>query len=249
MKGVILGINPDVRFIDITHNISPQNIFEASQVIAMSYKYFPSSTIHIAVVDPEVGGDRRPLLIATKNYSFIGPDNGIFTPIFEEMRLEYMRVIHITASHNFLPMSGYTFHGRDIFAPVAAWLSKGIDCSRFGEQITDYVKIPLNVSRFEDEGVINGNVISIDNFGNAITNITKGDLAKLSSEASSDRLRVIYKENRISMVGYYADPGISGEALSALINSFGHLELFVYKHKASSRFNIEIGDSVSARLV
>ncbi len=109
MKGVILGINPDTHVIDLTHNIERHNIFEASQTILMSYKYFPRASIHVVVVDPGVGGNRRPILVVTEDHYFIGPDNGVFTSIFDSCQSNFFRVYHINEPHYFLPMSGSTF--------------------------------------------------------------------------------------------------------------------------------------------
>lgn len=248
VKGVILNINPEAQIIDITHNISRHNIFEASQIISMSCRYFPPTTIHVVVVDPSVGGERRPLLVITEDYYFIGPDNGLFTPVYEEFQSSFFKVMHLTASHYFLPMNGSTFHGRDVFAPAAAWLSKGLDVFKFGEEITDYVTIPSTRAKIKG-GIIKGNVISIDIFGNAITNITTGNMAKLNPDIAKSRYRVKYKSAELPLVNYYADPKASKEGLSAVINSFGHLELFVYKENAASKYNVNIGDSVEVALI
>jgi len=248
VKGVILKINPDAQIIDITHNISRHNIFEASQAISMSYRYFPPTTIHVVIVDPSVGGNRRPLLVVTEDFYFIGPDNGLFTPVYEELQSHFLKVMHITASHYFLPMNSSTFHGRDVFAPAAAWLSKGLESSRFGEEINDYVTIPSTRARIEG-GLIKGNVISVDIFGNAITNITTEIMAKHSADTAKSGFMVKYKGSELPLVRYYADPNVSGNGLASVINSFGHLELFAYKENAASKYNINIGDSVEAALI
>lgn len=248
VKGVILSINPEAEIIDITHNISQHNIFEASQIISMSCRYFPPTTIHVVVVDPGVGGGRRPLLVITEDYYFIGPDNGLFTPIYEEFQSSFFKVMHLTASHYFLPMNGSTFHGRDVFAPAAAWLSKGIDVFKFGEQITDYVTIP-SIKATIKGSIIKGNVIAIDIFGNAATNITIGNMAKLQPDMAKIRYRVKYKGTELPLVNFYADSNASVHGLSAVINSFGHLELFVYKENANSKYNVNIGDSVEVELI
>lgn len=242
MKGVILGINPDARVIDITHNIQRHNVFEASQVIAMSYKYFPPATIHVAVVDPSVGSMRRPLLVVTEDHYFIGPDNGIFAPIFEDLKSTFFKVYHVTASHYFLPMSGSTFHGRDIFAPIAAWMSKGVDSYKIGEQIDDYMKIPTPRPVLTNNNTITGEIVSIDNFGNAISNIKRDDLGKLASIESKERLRVMFNNEHLPLVDYYAKD--ENNRLSSIINSFGHIELFVFRDSASEKYNIKVGDSV-----
>ena len=246
MKAVILGINQDAKIIDITHNIQRHNIFEASQVVSMSYGYSPPATIHVAVVDPEVGGLRRPLLVVTENHYFIGPDNGIFTPIFEQCRSNFFKFINISSSHYFLPMSGSTFHGRDIFAPVAAWLSKGVDSHKFGEEIYDYIKIPSPKPSLSNN-TITGEIVSIDNFGNAISNIKRDDLPKPASGEYRNNFRIIYNNEGLQLVNYYAEN--KSPCLSSIINSFGHIELFAYRDSAADKFNIKIGDSVTVTLV
>ncbi len=241
MKGVILNINSDANVIDLTHNIQRHNIFEASHTIAMSYKYFPPATIHIVVVDPSVGGAQRPLLVVTEDHYFIGPDNGIFTSIFNECQSNFFKVYHITSSHYFLPMSGHTFHGRDIFSPIAAWLSKGTDSTKFGELINDFNSIPVSKPVLSDNK-LNGEIISIDNFGNAISNLATGHLSELSPGQSKGNFRIIYNSNELPLVNYYAEH--ESPDLAAVINSFGHVELFKFKDSAADKFDIKIGDSV-----
>ncbi len=248
IKGVMLGINPDALIVDITHNVSRHNIFEASQVISMSYGYFPSASIHVVVVDPGVGGGRRPILVISNGHYFIGPDNGVFLHVIEEADAGEVKVIHLTASHHFLHMSGSTFHGRDIFAPVAAWLSKGIDIHKFGDEITDYVKIPTLRATIENGNLIKGAVVYIDNFGNAITNIRKEKVEDMKAGTSDGELRVVYKDMRLPMADYYEDSPASGDKLSSIINSFGLVELYSFKDSAAKKFNMSIGDEVSVIL-
>jgi S-adenosylmethionine hydrolase len=239
MKGVILGINPEARIIDITHSISRHNISEASQVLSTSYGYFPLSSIHIAVVDPRVGGKRRPILVEADGHYFIGPDNGIFTPVLEKAGPGSSKVYHLTASDYFLSMKGSTFHGRDIFAPVAAWLSKGTEPSSFGAPIDDFEKITTPRTSITDDNTIVGEIVAIDGFGNAISNIT-GDML---SGIGKDRYEINFRTEKPRMTAYYSEAGTSG--LHAVINSFGMLELFVFKGNAAKEFDIKIGDSVT----
>ncbi len=246
MKGVILGINPKAMLTDISHNIERHNIFAASQALSMSYNFFPPTTIHMAVVDPGVGGKRRHILVATDSHYFIGPDNGIFTPVYNKSDDQYLKVFHITASHYFLPMSGSTFHGRDIFAPVAAWLSKGVDSYKFGEEIKDYVTISYPKTEISEGGII-GEVVSIDHFGNAITNITREEMSMLTSMDSFEKFKIYYNEKQMPLVNFYSENESS--TASSIVNSFGHLEIFVYKENASHRLNINIGDKVNVKLV
>ena len=245
MKGVILTINPGAKIIDITHEISPQNILEASYAIQASYEYFPHRTIHIAVVDPGVGSSRRPLLIAVGHYYFIGPDNGIFSRIYESE--ESIEVIHVNATHYFLSQESTTFHGRDIFAPVGAWLSKGISISKFGDPVDDYVSIPKPVPVIYSDKSIEGEVVYIDRFGNLITNIPEQNVKNLMQSSPDKTIQVDVKDMRIPMKNYYAET--SDEGLYAIINSFGHLELFVNKGNASTNYSIDVGEKVGVHVI
>lgn len=248
MKGIIYEINPKANVIDLSHDITPHNVLEASRVIWMAHKYFPPTTIHVAVVDPQVGGLRNPILVVTDDYYFIGPDNGIFSHIMDE---EYpgsmFKVIKISATHYFRSLTGSTFHGRDIFAPSAAWLSKGVESSKLGERLHEYVTIQTPKPRLINENTIEGKVIYIDVFGNAITNITKDNLQKLSPEFSAEKFRVIYKNKKLDISNYYSETQSAN--LSGIINSFEFLELFIYKVNASEKFGIKTGDKVSVVVV
>jgi hypothetical protein len=240
MKGVILKINPSVNIFDITHSISPQNIQEASFVLEMIYPAFPGKTIHIVVVDPGVGSGRRPLLVATDHHYFIGPDNGVFSRIYA--LTETLKVIHITAEHYFLPERSFTFHGRDIFAPVAAWFSKGIDLEKFGDPVTDYITIPVPAPAMPSPGAIEGEIIYSDAFGNAITNIPAGDIYTLLSNSRSGAAKVLVKGREAPFKKFYSEA--SNEGLHSLINSFGYLEIFVKGGSASSAFDLNVGEKV-----
>jgi len=188
MKGVILNINPLANIIDITHGISPQNIMEAAFTIEMSFASFPSKTIHVVVVDPGVGSVRRPILVITDHYYFIGPDNGIFSQIYNLS--ESLNVIHLTAEHYFMAQISSTFHGRDMFAPAAAWLSKGINVSNFGDPIDDYVNMPISVPVMPTKNIIEGEVIYIDLFGNVITNIKTQKIDELLGSNRKENLEL-----------------------------------------------------------
>jgi S-adenosylmethionine hydrolase len=246
MKGVISEINPRANIIDISHNIAPQNIIEAAEIISMSYKYFSPTAIHVVVVDPGVGSSRRPLLVVTEDHYFIGPDNGVFTQIFEEPHTNIFKVISISASHYYLPFRGPTFHGRDIFAPIAAWLSRGVESSRFGEPIKDYAAISIPKPEAINKTSLEGEVVYIDSFGNAITNITEGFLEKFNPKPAKEKIVVLYKDKKMRLSNYYAEDVTDN--ISAIINSFGRLELFIYKGPASDKFKIKIGDKIKITL-
>jgi S-adenosylmethionine hydrolase len=245
MKGVLLKINPQTQIVDISHEIGPQDIWEAAFTLKTAYNYFPKGTVHLAVVDPGVGSGRRPIIVVTESYYFVGPDNGIFSLIFQEA--ERLRVHHITASHYYLSNPGPTFHGRDIFAPVAAWLTKGIPSGNFGEEIEDYVKLNVPVPKKSPNG-IDGHVIHIDRFGNLITNITFKDVQILLPEGANAGLISISTAGKEikGLKKFYAEstPGEPG----AIINSSGYLEIFLFKQNARTALSIKRGETVKLTL-
>src|SRR5512142_2599244 len=138
MKGVILNINPSAQIVDICNAVQSFDVLDGALTIVQAYHYFPSDTVHLVVVDPGVGTTRRPLIVTTEKHIFLGPDNGVLSFVYE--REERISVRHISASHYFLQPVSSTFHGRDVFAAVAGWLSKGTDVAKFGDEISDYVR-------------------------------------------------------------------------------------------------------------
>ncbi len=240
MKGVILGINPTARIIDISHQIDSQDIKEAAFVLKLAYRYFPKNTIHVVVVDPGVGSSRRPILVSTRDYYFIGPDNGIFSYIYKEE--ESIRVLEISAEHYFLQSPGHTFHGRDIFAPVAGWLSRGIEVGNFGLDVEDYVRFELSEPEIK-EGLIIGKIIHIDKFGNLITDIEKAHIDELTKKTGKEQLEVRVKDQVIiDISSYYSQtkPNIPG----AIIDSSGYLEIYSYLGSAKELLKASKGDEV-----
>jgi len=240
MKGVILNINPSVQMFDITHDISPQNIIEAAFAIETSYSYFPHRAIHVVVVDPGVGSVRRPIIVATDHHYLVGPDNGVFSRVYKSS--ESIEVVHVSADHYFLPQKSSTFHGRDIFAPVAAWLSKGINILRFGDPVIDFVTLPIPVTAMPEANIIEGEVVSVDHFGNLITNIPHKEIYDLSQSLPEGKFQCMVKGREAPLRQYYSEAEDSG--LYSLINSFGYLELFINRGSASSDFDITVGEKV-----
>lgn len=237
MKGVMLSINPSVVITDITHGITPYNVRGAALAIAESYRYFPPKTVHLVVVDPGVGSDRRPIAASAGGHLFVGPDNGVLTAVFASSPAAPI-VIHVTAGKYFLKRKGSTFHGRDVFAPVAAWLTRGVDVSKLGERITDYRTIKLPEPRAAGAGAIVGEVTAIDRFGNAITNIRALDIEGFTG--SSPTVRAGGKS--LGLRNYYAEAG--DDRPHALINSSGVVEIFVYKGSAARTLGLEVGSQV-----
>jgi len=257
MKGVILSVNPKVGIVDISHKITPQNILEASLVLRDAYRFFPPRTIHVAVVDPGVGSPRRPILIITQRYYFIGPDNGIFTFIYEN---EEHRVIHITAEHYFLHSEDTTFHGRDIFAPVAGWLSKGIHVDNLGETINDYVRINIPKPKIISSELMEGEIIYIDRFGNLASNISRDDLKAFLKPLSAriqgsetpivenKNLKIMIKGQEISGINrFYAQS--AGKIPAAIINSSGLLEIYIYQGNAEKGLGIQKGEKIGVFVI
>ena len=169
MKGAILSVNPVVRIIDLTHQIPAHDIYEGAFTLRCSYDAFPIKTIHVAVVDPGVGSTRRPILVMTDKYNFIGPDNGVFSYIYQTENIN--QVIHLTSTHYYRQPVSNTFHGRDILA-LRAWLAKGIEPSKMGDPITDYTKFSLPQPRL-GANQVQGHVVHVDRFGNCVTNLTQ----------------------------------------------------------------------------
>ncbi len=234
MKGVILSINPDVTLIDVTHSVHPQDIEEAAYVIGSSYSYFPSGTVHIVVVDPGVGSGRKALILEVAEHFFVGPDNGVFSHVLNKQA--DVAVHQITGEKYMRSKESPTFQGRDLFAPVAAWLSKGLPISEFGPRVEDLVTLPATQPLLA-EGCIHGEVIYIDSFGNAITNIRNETLT-----AFGLRFSVEVNNHIVRQAQYYAQA--EADSLSCLVNSSGFLELFVKNGNAARKVGIKRKDKV-----
>ena len=228
MKGVILSINPDARLIDISHQIKPGFVYQAAGIIQETYPFFPKSTIHVAVVDPGVGGDRRPILVKAKDHFFVGPDNGLFWPIITSHH--QTEIIHLTETKYFLSDISNTFHGRDIFAPVAAYVSLRMDPLKMGPVINNPVPIHLPTPEQKEDHLL-GQVMRVDHFGNLITNIHKKDVGKLlGTKPPTIKIgKLIIKGIRST----YSEVN-TGEIL-ALIGSSGYLEIAVNQGRACDR--------------
>ncbi len=176
MKGVILSINPGVMIIDITHQVPAGSIQAGGSIIKEAYTYFPAGTVHVGVIDPGVGGKRRPIAVLAAGHFFVGPDNGLFWPVIETQR--HADVIHLKEKRYWMGEISPTFHGRDIFAPVAAHLSGGVNPFLLGEKIGNPITLAYPLPSKENDN-LTGEVIRIDYFGNIITNITKDHLSPL----------------------------------------------------------------------
>lgn len=231
MKGVIANINPSVNIIDITHEIESHQIFEGAFVLFQSYKFFPSGTIHIAVVDPGVGGNRNKLIIKTNNYTFVVPDNGIASFIIDK---EDVEIFEIYNRKYFLPEVSNTFHGRDIFAPVGAFLSKGIKPESIGEKTDKFNTISMPRVEIDKKRGI-ATVIYIDKFGNLITNI-KNDLL--------DNIKAIYvNKGIINRVSIAYEDGSPGELLT-IPGSLNFVEISMNQDNTAKKMKVKSGDRI-----
>ena len=238
LKGVILKINPDVQIVDITHGVTPFDLLDGATAIANAYSYFPPRTIHVVVVDPGVGTERRPLIVSGQNQYFLAPDNGVLSGVFEKEQTFLVR--HLTAEHYFLHPVSKTFHGRDVFAPVAGWLSKNWQPGSMGEEITDFKRFALPRPK-EADGLLKGVVLKVDSFGNLITNFREEDLPAGAIEKGAINLQV--GGHAVSKLVPTFALGNAGEAI-AYLGSSGNLEIGVNKGSASKTLGLGRGTPV-----
>jgi S-adenosylmethionine hydrolase len=236
MKGVIFGINPNARVIDLSHGIPPQDILAGALVLRHSVPYFPQGTIHVAVVDPGVGTKRRPLLIEADGVFLIGPDNGILSLVLEEK--EARQIIELSNETYHLKPTSATFQGRDIFAPIAGYLSLGIPPLDFGARVDGFARLPWP-KVIKSDRALQGEVVYIDGFGNLITNIQGRDLKGLRPE----NLTVAVKGLAVDGLAPNYTSG-EGRGYLALINSWGLLEISLFMGNAHLQSGIKTGDKV-----
>ena len=249
MRGVVLGINPRARLMDLTHQISPQNIAQASFVLGNSYRYFPPEAIHVVVVDPGVGTGRRPVLVSTPHGRFVGPDNGVLSQVLSGLMDDApgapgtaslpaeVTAVHLTNSAFWrLPVS-HTFHGRDIFAPVAAHLSLGVLPNEMGESIDSLAWLPMPKPTVVASG-IEGEIVYQDWYGNLVSNIPQDLLAGASFT------RVHIKQRRVDGLCRTFGDAPPGQELIALIDSHGFLEVAVPNGSAASLLGVKAGERI-----
>ncbi|RKU20172.1 hypothetical protein C6500_09455 [Candidatus Poribacteria bacterium] len=240
MKGVILGINPSVQIVDLTHAIPPQDIYEAAFSIYAAHSYFPKATIHVIVVDPGVGSDRQAIVSRTDSAFFVCPDNGVLSYLLHEAENEGRHTIDAVVIQNsayYLPEVSNTFHGRDIFAPVAAHLSLGVPLEKIGPPIRNFVQLPIPKIDISGDTLI-GQIIKIDRFGNLITNISKGAFEAFLNDDAGYEIRVGNTNlNRLNCA--YAAAEI-GEPL-AIMGSSTLLEIAVNGGNAEKQLGLKRG--------
>jgi S-adenosylmethionine hydrolase len=250
MKGVILRINPSATIVDLCHAVAPQDVAEGALLLADSYRFFPADAIFVGVVDPGVGSARRAIALETPHGRFVGPDNGLFSGVVADfgVRLPALAgaaalqgsAVHGVALESrqfFLPQVSATFHGRDVFAPVAANLSLGVPFSALGPPLVDLVVLPTPKTELQS-GLLRGQVIHLDHFGNAITNLEAADLASFRAPVVE-----VAGQQIVGLSQHYAErPG-----LLAHVDSSGRLEIALNGGNAAQVLGIRVGEPVTVR--
>ncbi len=252
MKGVILGINPQVSLVDLTHEVRPQALLQAAFLVSKSWAYFPPGTIHLVVVDPGVGTFRRAVLLETPKATFVAPDNGVLSHVLadggaiaaphqkDHLSLpEGFPAFSLTNDRYWLPPVSQTFHGRDVFAPVAAHRSLGVPPEELGETVADLVCLPISSPRWEGD-ILTGQVVHIDRFGNLVTDIPSSTLsrgAELEVQVGGRCIRGLSPS--------YA----AGGHLLAIVGSYGTLEVAVKNGSAAGELGVGLGETVRVHRV
>ena len=238
MKGAILAVEPAAILIDITHEISPQDIRAAAFTIFAACQTFPAGTIHVVVVDPGVGSSRRAILAESKNHFFVAPDNGVLSFVYENE--PQTRVFHLTNDCFFRHPISATFHGRDVFAPIAGALARGAAPDELGVEITNFARFETSKLLRVDERAISGEIFHIDRFGNCLTNITANDLAR---EFQDKNFWLEINEMRISTLRQFYAEAEPGE-LFMIFGSAGFLEIVAFQDSAAKLLNVKSGQNV-----
>ncbi len=235
MKGVIASINAAAKIIDICHEVRPYSVAQGAFFMAQAYRYFPRGTVHVVVVDPGVGSARRAILVEAAGQRFVAPDNGVLSQVYEH---EPHTVRAIRTERFALQPTSRTFHGRDIFAPVGAWLSTGKECAEFGDLISDYVRLASTAPVLVQPGHWQGCILNIDSFGNIVTNFP----ALLLAEGRG-RTRVkagLVRTEHVRTTYADAAPG----EIFAIAGSSGYIEISIRQVSAAEAAQVEIGDRV-----
>lgn len=237
MKGTILNINPQCTLVDITHHVKSHDIEEGAFILANTYPFFPKGTIHLSVIDPGVGGSRKPILAVTTNYFFVGPDNGLFTLALKKEKVK--QVVALTNRNYFLSQVSTTFHGRDLFAPVVGHLSLGVKPNSFGKEVRTWTKLIFQKPRLEERKLI-GEIFHIDAFGNLISNIDEKRLLHFLKK-NAFIIRIGKRTIQGLKKGYWE--GKENEAI-ALLGSGGFLEISVKEGSAQKMLKVKRGDPI-----
>ena len=240
MKGVILDIVPEAAIVDITHAIQAYDVLDGAIAISQTYSYFPTGTVHMVVVDPGVGTTRRPIIASSDGYHFVAPDNGVLSMVYAKE--DRIHVRHVTSDHYYRQPVSNTFHGRDVFAPVAAYLAKMVDSHKFGDEIEDYVKFAAPRPKPAGDNRLRAVVLKVDRFGNLITNVTPDDAPAVFSGKSPFKIVVGNKEITDIRTAY-AEGG-PGEVFG-ILGSMGYLEIVANRAAAAQLTGAGKGSEVS----
>ena len=241
MKGVILDIVPDAQIVDICHAVQAFDVLDGAITVSQAYSYFPNRTVHVVVVDPGVGTARRPIVASCDKYHFVAPDNGVLSLVYA--REPRMHVRHITSEHYFLQPVSNTFHARDIFSPVAAYLAKEVDSLKFGEEIEDYVRFSAPKPKAVDGNRLRGVVLKVDRFGNLITNITPQD-APMIFGADPKAFKIVVGSREITELHNAYAEAAPGEVFG-ILGSMGFLEIAANRGAAAQLTGAGKGSDVS----
>ena len=244
MKGVILEIVPEATIVDISHSVQAFDVLDGALTISQAYSYFPTRTVHVVVVDPGVGTARRPIVASCDKYHFVAPDNGVLSLVYAKE--ERMHVRHITSEHYFLQPVSNTFHARDIFAPVAAYLAKEVDSLKFGEEIEDFTKFSAPKPKAVEANKLRGVVLKVDRFGNLVTNITAQDAPALFA-ADAKGFKIVVGKSEITEIHSSYAEGAPGEVFG-ILGSMGFLEISANRGAAAQLAGAAKGSDVTVIL-
>jgi S-adenosyl-L-methionine hydrolase (adenosine-forming) len=237
MKGVLLGLNPNLTLVDITHDIPAQDIHSAAFTLGQAYWCFPPGTIHLAVVDPGVGSARKALVASAGAHFFVAPDNGILS--YVQRADESFAAFEITADHYFRKPVSSTFHGRDVFAPIAAWISRDIPLRQIGHELSKPVQLKIPVPAKIRENLVQAAILAVDHFGNLITNLTPGDLP-IFDPANPRAAKILAGQKEITAFHRTYSEGRPGE-IFVVPGSTGYLEIVMKEGSAASVLNLKSG--------
>lgn len=250
MKGVILEIVPEAAIVDISHAVQAFDVLDGALAISQAYSYFPTGTVHVVVVDPGVGTTRRPIIASSDGYHFVAPDNGVLSMVYAKE--ERIHVRHVTSEHYFRQPVSNTFHGRDIFAPVAAYLAKQVDSHKFGEEIEDYVRFAAPRPKAAGDNRIRAVVLKVDRFGNLITNVTPQDVPALFAEKPG-AFKILVGNKEVTEIRTSYAEGTAGQVFG-ILGSMGYLEIAANRAPATqitgankgAEVSIVLGDAAAA---
>ena len=245
MKGMMLSIDPTLNIVDVTHNIRPQDIRQAAYVLDAAYRFFPKGSLHICVVDPGVGSARKPLAIEAAGRFFIGPDNGVFTRI---IRREQDLVAHEIANRKYMARKvSATFHGRDVFAPAAAWLALGEPLDEFGPKVAEPSTIDAPDAVSSEPGLITGHIVYVDHFGNAITNIDYDMFQAAKTSGGYNSFQIVHSSCLVNSIAEAYDEAVNAQSLNVVVGSWNTLEFFIKSGHAASVYGLCVNDTVKVR--